>query len=714
MEELTMNPRRLKDLMNYFILRWIVVAFAFVSATNWAHAQPANPPLYSEIIPTSSGLTYDPARDARETFVAPNGKTVEVLVKGPAGSGTYSRTIRPGEAADTYFPAVVQEAIAAGAHHLVIPKGVYTFAGPHLCTNLKSPACTASTACNVYQYWNCQPHWTIGQYPQGEVATPNSVTDLDIDFRGSELNFSAPATGIWILEAQRLRLRNLTIDWPKLPIASLGTIVADPGNPGHNALVIDAKYPVMDAWVDGPVQIQAVDLWDDNPSPGRWDPTAGTSFETYFIFSHAPQPTYVGKTSAGAQTFSCKSCNFQNSATDPSCSFFSGCANFDNFTLGSRVIVRHYITSGFAFLVNWSNDIDVENLTLLSGPGPAIIVTNNGGYRGFRLAHSAITRAPGRLISMGGGGIAVAQQADVIIQDNDIGYQGDDAVGLNQTISSISGVSGATISVPGVCDPDPMDSPITGDRLAFFDVNFIYANSAQVMASSGSNCGTLTLTLDHAIAGLDTTYSLVDLTQQPTARYVIRDNVFHDCRCHGVLTNGPYGLIDHNMMLDNSQGGLAIFGGNGQGPGGTNILLTRNVVQRPGQWAQWYGALSMVAPDANGVPLAATLFDKIRIAENFILDAPGPAIVATSARDFVFGPNTILSSNQVQASPFSFGTLSTLDSILVDQSASGAVCGIIKAGGTTGPVGIDPTSQGVTVSDKCAGPVGPAKVEPGE
>jgi hypothetical protein len=63
----------------------------------------------------------------------------------------------------------------------------------------------------------------------------------------------------------------------------------------------------------------------------------------------------------------------------------------------------------------------------------------------------------------------------------------------------------------------------------------------------------------------------------------------------------------------------------------------------------------MVAPDTNGVLLAATLFDKIRIAENLVLDAPGPAIVATSARDFVFETNTILSANQVQALPFNFG-----------------------------------------------------------
>jgi hypothetical protein len=104
------------------------------------------------------------------------------------------------------------------------------------------------TSCNVNQYWNCAPHWTIGQYPQGQVTIPNSITDLDIDLSGSELDFKAPVVGIWILEAQRLRLRNFTIDWPSLPVASLGMIVKDPLNPGHNALVIDKKYPVMDEY----------------------------------------------------------------------------------------------------------------------------------------------------------------------------------------------------------------------------------------------------------------------------------------------------------------------------------------------------------------------------------------------------------------------------------------------------------------------------------
>jgi hypothetical protein len=76
-------------------------------------------------------------------------------------------------------------------------------------------------------------------------------------------------------------------------------------------------------------------------------------------------------------------------ATDPTCSFFSGCANFDNFAPGTRVVVRHYTYNGFAFLVNWSNDIDFQNVQLRTGPGIGFSVSNEGGYRGFRLYNSA-------------------------------------------------------------------------------------------------------------------------------------------------------------------------------------------------------------------------------------------------------------------------------------------------------------------------------------
>ena len=137
-------------------------------------------PIYSEVIPTSSGLPYDPAYDNVETFVAPNGRTVEVLVKGPEGSGTYTRAIKNGETADAYFPAVVSEAVAAGSHTVVIPKGNYTFQPPHA-INPATGQTWAQCYFNDSNPFNCPPHWTIGPYPTTTFTTPYGIADLDID-----------------------------------------------------------------------------------------------------------------------------------------------------------------------------------------------------------------------------------------------------------------------------------------------------------------------------------------------------------------------------------------------------------------------------------------------------------------------------------------------------------------------------------------------------
>jgi len=52
-------------------------------------------------------------------------------VKRNKGSGTYTRSMDSGETADAHFPAIVSEAIAAGAHTVVIPKATYTFQPPN-------------------------------------------------------------------------------------------------------------------------------------------------------------------------------------------------------------------------------------------------------------------------------------------------------------------------------------------------------------------------------------------------------------------------------------------------------------------------------------------------------------------------------------------------------------------------------------------------------
>lgn len=181
----------------------------------------------------------------------------------------------------------------------------------------------------------------------------------------------------------------------------------------------------------------------------------------------------------------------------------------------------------------------MENLTLRTGPGVGIGAHDGGGYRGFRLADSNITRGPGRLVSTASDVLDLTMQADVIVENNNIGYQGDDSVAVSPSIFPVTSVSGNQVSVVGYCDPDPIDAPIPGDALAFFDANFLYQGTAHVTAANNAVCGSPILTLNHVIAGLDTTYLVLDWTQQATARYIVRNNLAHECRCHGIITDSP-------------------------------------------------------------------------------------------------------------------------------------------------------------------------------
>jgi len=472
------------------------------------------------------------------------------------------RALKAGELPDTYFPAAVAAAVAAGAHKLVIPQGTYTFQGPPV-----TPASADPNVCTEQNYPACNPHWTLGTYPATPLTAPDSLVDLDIDLSNSTLNFTAPTTGIWIMNAARIRLENATLDWPTLHIASLGTIVADPTNPGHQALVLDPQYPAMDPLTGGPVQIEAVDPWDDSTdptiAPGRFDLNATNADEVYFIFGNAPQPTYVGATAAGAETFSCSSCTFQNSPADSTCSMFNGCANFDGFAPGTRVIVRHYVYNGFGVLVNWSNDVDLENIHILTGPGMGIVEQNAGGFRGIKVAASSIKRAPGRLISTASDGINLSQfLGDVLIENDEIAYQGDDAVNVSASTQTLAVTSGNHFTLASSCSPQPADLALSGDVLAVFDANSNYLGNA--LTTVTAPCGTASMTLQLSCApapcaGLPPGFataanSMIDLTQQPAARFLVQGNYFHENRGNGTDTGSPFGAIQGNTFYRNSMG----------------------------------------------------------------------------------------------------------------------------------------------------------------
>jgi parallel beta-helix repeat protein len=676
--------------------------------------------IYSEVIPVSSGLAYDPAHDNLETFVAPNGRSVEVLVKGPEGGGTYTRAINSGETADAYFPAIISEAIAAAAHTVVIPKATYTFQPP----NAINPA-TGQTWAQCYfnnaNPFNCPPHWTIGPYPTTPFAVPSGIVDLDIDLSGSTLDFNSPGLGIEILNASRVRLKNFTIDWPDLPIASLGTIVADPDNTGHNALVIDPRYPVTSPYYPGGnIQIQAVDPWNDSssvPPPGVY--SANLSVEEYFTFpslSQVAQPTYVGPTSAGAQTYSCKSCNFSNVINQGQpCSFFDGCANFDPFSVGATVLVRHYsFLNGAAIELLFTEDIGLENFTILTGPTDGVDTLANGGLRGLRINKGNIVRGPGRLITIPSGALGIDQD-DFQLENSVIGFGGDDLLNISPSrwgINSIvPGSDGSTVvTFPGNCQPSIKNDPVVGDYLAFYDPNFIYLGSARVLseANSCNTSGTISTTLDLQNS-ISAAVTLIDLTDSDSARYFIKGNTFEYNRQHGILEDSSYGLIDSNTFRYNTSGAM-IFADvtNGiPGPGAGNITISNNEISLSpaSPYNSVLAAITILGLDLNSNIIESPLFQKIVLRGNSVSDVTSAAIAFTSTQYLAVESNTVTNSNESKYNSWGnlFSPLSPNDSVLIYGSNTGEVCASTIKGRSSGPIGVNSkVDKDISVEQSCS------------
>jgi hypothetical protein len=266
---------------------------------------------------------------------------------------------------------------------------------------------------------------------------------------------------------------------------------------------------------------------------------------------------------------------------------FAGCANFDLFATGTRVVVRHYTYNGFALLMNWSDDIDLENVKILTSPGMGIAVNEAGGFRGFRFANSSISRGSGRLISTASDAINITQFAgDIIIDSNEVAFQGDDGINVSPSAQAIASASSGVIGVTGACTPNSRDAVVAGDTLAFFDGSSNFLGTAGTSAATGSTCGNpgvLSVSLDCAgssacaamVGALSPADSFVDVTQQPVARYAVRNNHFHENRGHGTVAGAPFGEVTGNTYFRNSMGaidftGLGSFGAD-------NLLVSGNV-----------------------------------------------------------------------------------------------------------------------------------------
>ena len=670
---------------------------------NAAYALFPTPSIYSESVATSSGLPNNPTTDFLRQFTAPNGQVVSVLVRAPVVTAPVF-TMMPYQqwAANypagqqpvrCYFRTAVHLALANGSQSVIIPQGTYNF----------EPSTNA-------QRKSGNGHWIIGNSGDNSYAncptsgngngavddneSANRIHDLSIDLSGSTLNMPetgvnwVPLQGIQIINVDRIRLMNFIITRPHLRLASLGTIIAGTP-PAHHQLLIDADYPVSAA--NSTSRIDALNVWapslSSNGQIGSWSGNADSFYP--FMFP-AGEAKYLGN-----QTFSC-ACGAGN--------------DFDQFPIGTRMIARHYYYEGQAAIsISWSNDVDIEQGTMMNVPGNAIQQGYGGGYRGLRIANMTIRRAPGQLISATAGGLnpgGAAMQGDLIVESSEIADGGDDAINIAAPLNPVApNTLGSNIFVPwNQGDPDPFDFPVVGDTLAFFDqttMQYLGTSSVQsVMQNSGANPTTLTLTVNPEIANLNSNSAFADLTQQGSGRFFIQGNHIHHNIGNGTLVSAPYGLIDSNQYAYNSHG-VSLGGGIDEGVGATNVVISNNNVAwsgigNPHSLAAYSGAIAITA-NTGEILSPSALFQKIIVANNNISNSAGEALLLSTARYVSITNNVINNTDLVPNPPYSKTPYAVANSsigylLLLTQVADVNVCG------TSGTSANNPTGLALNIT----------------
>lgn len=557
-------------------------------------AMDAYGPLFSHAIPRSNDEPAAPG-DFVETFKAPDGGNVRVLVKAPApaepGKILKVAPIASGESANDHFDRAIKDAVSGGYAAVIFPRGVYNFVAP--------PAASPG-------------HWLI-----------KGAKDLIIDGQGSTLNFASPVVaGVTIGGSQRVIFKNFNIDWPNELMASVGTI-ASIDNARHAMTVkIDPQYHV-----NANTHIVALSLWDAKSDPKNPHLALKNYREQY---TNNTRTVYLGN-----NTFEIPYWNL-------------------NIKAGDVMMVRHWGWDPWknAIQTGASYNLDFENVNIYASPYLGFYLAGGGGYR---LSHCSVTRLnASRLVSSEADTVHIADNTgDIIIEDSTFGYQGDDGINIHGAVGTFEREPDNSLhwTAGGESSYAPYGWIAGTDTLGFFNGTFGFLGTTSLQSRSNPKIG-LSLTLkDNAPQGAT---QLADLSRV-SARFVIRNNKFLFNRARGLLLQSAHGLVENNSFTGQTGHAIIVGAGYSEGPGVQNVIFRNNRFSNVGSFPATafppnsdvrYGAIEVaVLQGPENVKSLTPVHQGLIFDANTFSDLQGPGLFISRANDVVVVNNQFRNTN---------------------------------------------------------------------
>ena len=398
-----------------------------------------------------------------------------------------------------------------------------------------------------------------GTYSFANYALVDKVSDLVVDGHGAVLSFvNNPynsQAGLRIMNSERLHFRNLTIEWN---FAAIGSRLAS------TAVVLPPACPSCNAT-----------LQLDNPTSTSTQAGAVTEFsDGNWLSDRAHGEAYFGG-------------NQRLNINPSGCSVESAALNH---LVGRKVLARHFVYENTAITGDFNNDITLDTITLRDIPSMGISLS---GGRGLHILNCVITKKGNSPVSQGADGIHPTVTSDLVIENNDIGYQGDDAINAPGHLLGAKSQNGTRIQLDG--DSWKLYFLKPKFIVMFFDKGYNYLGSG-VVESVDMNSSTINLT-SNPPNGVAT---ILNQTLTPQ-RFIIRNNHLHHNRARGILINGANGLVQNNNIHDTTLSAMHVEASPNfwkEGPGANNVsILNNNITNVSANEHSTLGAIAILADD---------------------------------------------------------------------------------------------------------------------
>jgi hypothetical protein len=285
--------------------------------------------------------------------------------------------------------------------------------------------------------------------------------------------------------------------------------------------------------------------------------------------------------------------------------------------------VRFYSVPGMAFLSTLVDHVQVTNCQLIPPPGETAadrpLVTGSDGFH-FHNTHG-----------------------DILFANNEVSLTGDDPISLKDASSTgltRTGPTTLTIAQPGA--PFHVGDPVELRGPALFPLSY---HSTVTAVSIDPTTGQVTLTLQDPLPATVPPGCVLFNHSYNTSNWYVCDNYFHDLDGR-LMLYAPNGSLEDNRF-DRGPGrvhvGTSAVYWEDAGYGVWNLLVRGNLFHNAGADA--------VAYLTGGVVTSYAVFHDILFRDNSFVNAPGQAIIVSSAARVSISDNYIENCDTALNSP---------------------------------------------------------------